>query len=107
MRLYLFLALLLVVGAALLVRRWRLDGDRRPVLAGVGLILGGMVLGSFSVSMLVYKPLLILHLAAMMLYVAGVAVYLWRKRWVVWMLGAPVVTLVIFFVIGWLVHYES
>jgi hypothetical protein len=52
--------------------------------------------------MIVYKPLMVLHIAAVLLYGYGVARYLLRRETKLPLLVAPLVTMGIFFAVAWL-----
>ncbi|WP_457596219.1 hypothetical protein [Hydrogenimonas sp.] len=99
---YLLAALFLVGFGVLLWRAWERDRDVATLLKGAGLVAAGIFFTSFARSMLVYKPLMVLHLAAVLLFWYGTVRYLLRReaRWP--LLAAPLATMALFFVVAWL-----
>jgi hypothetical protein len=80
-------------------RRWR---DPKRFLVAVGLVGSGIFFTLLTRSMIVYKPLMVIHIAATLLFWYAVALYLLRRR-VLWPLfAAPAVTMALFFAVAWL-----
>jgi hypothetical protein len=99
---YLLAALLLIAFGVMLWRAWRLDRDVTALLKGAVLVGAGVFLSAFARSMLVYKPLMVLHIAATLLYWYALLLYLTRRE-VKWpFLVAPVATALLFFAVAWL-----
>ena len=90
-------ALLLLASGMAIWYAWRRDRDLKRLAIGVGWVVVGYVLIALGRSMLVYRPLLILHIAALLLYGWAVGLYLWRGR-LHWALAAPFLTAALFFV---------
>lgn|GEM_PF-1225822 len=101
-KLYVAAALALIGFGYLLWRGWREDRDLSTLLKGAALVLAGIFFTSVSRTMLVYTPLMVLHLAATLLFWYGTVLYLVRRdlKWP--LLAAPAVTMAIFFVVAWM-----
>ena len=100
-RLYLLAALFLVAYGVMLYRAWRSDRSIAELFKGLGLIALGFLFSAFTRSMLAYEPLMVLHIAALLLYWYAVALYLLQRRILLWLLAAPAVTSGLFFFVAW------
>ncbi len=98
---YVAAALLLIAFGIMLYRAYMQERDLSVLLKGGAMIGAGFFFISFSRSMIVYKPLMILHIAMVILYGYGVVLYLLRRETKVALLGAPVVSLALFFIVAW------
>ncbi|RUM45581.1 MAG: hypothetical protein DSY46_02550 [Hydrogenimonas sp.] len=92
------IVLLLLVGV--LYRSYQKNRDLRGIAIAVGLIVGGIFFISFARSMIVYKPLMVLHIALTLLYWYALVIYLIRQRLHYYLLLAPLFTIAAFFLIG-------
>ncbi|WP_456451281.1 hypothetical protein [Hydrogenimonas sp.] len=72
------------------------------LLEGAALVGTGIFLTSFARSMIVYKPLMVLHIAATMLFWYGLILWLVRReiKWAFF--TAPAVTAALFFLVAWI-----
>ncbi len=103
---YLLPALILILFVGLLYRAYATSKEPAVLLKGAGLIVLGLFFALFLCSMIVYVPLMILHLAATIVYWSGVALYLLKGRLNFWLLVPPAVTLLLFFGAAWIVGGE-
>ena len=100
-RIYLLAALFLLAFGMMLYRTWRADRDMAALFKGIGLIALGFLFLAFTRSMLAYEPLMVLHIAALLLYWYAVARYLLQRYILFWLLSAPAVTTALFFFVAW------
>ena len=98
---YIAAALALLAMGALVLGAWRRTGDWRMLLKGAVLVGVGALFVSLSRSMIVYVPLMVLHLAAVILYWIGAVAYLLGRRFHPALLAAPWVTAALFFAVAW------
>ena len=98
---YLLAALVIVGYGILLWRSWREDRDILILVKGTGMVGVGIFFIAFTRSMSVHKPLMVLHLAATLLFWYATLLYLVRReiRWLLFL--APVVTMALFFIVAW------
>ncbi len=99
---YILAALLLLAFGALLYRAYMERKEATILFKGVVLVVAGIFFVTFSRSMIVYKPLMVLHIAAVLLYGWGVILYLTRREMKVSLLAAPLATMALFFVVAWI-----
>lgn len=92
---------LLLLGAALWLK-FRRTRNWKQLFLGAGMIAVTLFFTIFTKTMLVYKPLMVVHLALSLLAWWGVMLYLWRERLVLWALLSPLVTLLLFFATAYL-----
>ncbi len=97
---YLLFAFTLVILGTLLYTRYSRSHDIRYLLYGFGWILIAVIFTYATKILFVYKPLLVLHLALLILCWRGVVVYITQKR-VAWpLLLAPSISLIMFVAIA-------
>ena len=99
---YVLAALLLLAFGGLLYRAYRERRDAIMLIKGTALVGAGIFFVAFARSMIVYKPLMVLHIAAVLLYGWGVVLYLTRREVKVPMLAAPLATMALFFAVAWI-----
>ncbi|WP_456449537.1 hypothetical protein [Hydrogenimonas sp.] len=99
--LYVVAALVLLGYATLLYRAYREGRDVFFLLKGLGLMGAGSFFVSFVRTMIVYKPLMVLHIAATILFWYALLVYLIRGRVHGLFFAAPLVSMTLFFVVAW------
>ncbi|WP_353662978.1 hypothetical protein [Hydrogenimonas sp. SS33] len=99
---YILAALVLLAFGTLLYRAYRQSGDLAVLLKGTALVGAGFLFVAFTRSMIVYKPLMVLHIAMILLYGYGVTVYLLQGRVRPFFLAAPLASLALFFAVAWL-----
>jgi len=99
---YLLAASLLLLFGWMLYRAFMADREVATLLRGGAMIAAGFFFIAFTRTMIVYKPLMVLHIAAVLLYGYGVARYLLRRETKLPLLVAPLVTMGIFFAVAWL-----
>ncbi len=99
---YLLAASILLAFGMMLYRAYAEERDMTTLLKGAVLIGIGIVFTAFSRSMIVYKPLMVLHIALTLLYWYGVVRYLVRREMNVPFLVAPLASIVLFFAVAWM-----
>ncbi|WP_201353559.1 hypothetical protein [Hydrogenimonas urashimensis] len=99
--LYVAAALLFLLFGLLLYRAYARERDVSMALKGAAMIGAGFFFIAIVRSMIVYKPLMILHIAAVFLYGYGVVRYLLARETRIVLLAAPLVSILLFFVTAW------
>lgn len=99
--LYFAAALMLLFYGVLLYRSYISDRRIGTVVIGIFLIFGASFFTAFTRTMLVYKPVMIVHIALTLLCWYGVAIYLLRRRFNLWLLFSPVASIAFFFFAAW------
>ncbi len=98
---YILAASLLLLFGWLLYRAYMIDRDMTTLLRGGAMIGAGFFFVAFTRTMLVYKPLMVLHIAAILLYGWGVVRYLLRRETTIGLLVAPLLSMALFFAVAW------
>ena len=98
---YFAAALLLLLFGWLLVRAYREERDVSVLLKGGAMIGAGFFFIAFSRTMIVYKPLMVLHIAMVLLYGYGVVRYLVGRETNRLLLAAPLASMGLFFAVAW------
>ena len=96
-----FAALVLILYGALLYLGYRNDRDIRHLTVGIGLVAMAVFFTAFSRTMLVYKPIMIAHIALTILCWYATARYIILRVFNPWQLFSPLVTIGFFFLIAW------
>ena len=98
MRLYIFMALVLLAVILLLYIKYRETGDSKLLLRYAGAVGIAVFFTYVSKVIFVHKPVFIVHLALLFLSWIGVFYYLFKDRLILWFLLSPLAT-TLFFVI--------
>jgi len=96
---YLLGAVALIALGAWLWYDWRRWHDPKRFMIAIALVGAGLFFTLLTRSMLVYKPLMLLHMASLLLYGAGAVRFLAGGR-LHPILTAPLVTSILFFLFG-------
>ncbi|BDY12264.1 hypothetical protein [Hydrogenimonas cancrithermarum] len=99
--LYVAAALVLLFYGALLYRVYLTDRRIETTAIGLVLIFGASFFTAFTRTMLVYKPIMVVHIALTLLCWYGVAIYLLYRRFNLWLLLSPAATIAAFFFVAW------
>jgi len=98
---YLLAALFLLALGTLLVRAYRADRSVSTLLTGVSLIGVAAFFTAFIRTMIVYKPLMVLHIALTLYCWYGVVLYLLKRRVEPYALLSPAVSILLFFFVAY------
>ncbi len=98
---YALASLVLIAYGVLLYRGYRNDGDLKRLAIGIGLVAMALFYTGFSRTMLVYKPIMIGHIALTILCWYATARYILFRVFNPWQLFSPLVTIGLFFFIAW------
>lgn len=98
MRLYIFLALLLVIAILILYFRYQKEHDFKKLLSYGAALALVIFFTYFSKVILVHKPVFIVHLALLILSWIGLLLYIVKDRLIWWFILAPGAT-TLFFII--------
>lgn len=85
----------------LLVRAYRVDGRIETVATGVAIIAAAAFYTAFTRTMIVYKPIMVLHMALTLYSWYGVFVYLLKRRLEPVALLSPLGSIALFFLLAW------
>lgn len=99
---YVLAALILLLFGVLLYKAYIDDREVATLLKGAAMIAAGFFFTTFSRSMIVYKPLMVLHIALTLLYWYGVVLYLLRRDVKISFLAAPLASMTLFFLVAWI-----
>ncbi|WP_457595193.1 hypothetical protein [Hydrogenimonas sp.] len=101
MLLYLLAALFLLALGTLLVWAYRADRRAATLLTGAALIALGAFFTGFARTMIVYKPLMVLHIALTLYCWYAVILYLLRRKLELHALFSPAVSMLLFFLVAY------
>ncbi len=94
---YLLAGAFIAVISVLLVRAYRSDRSISTLLVGVGLIAAASFYTAFTRTMIVYKPIMVLHIALTLYSWYGVFLYLLKRRLDPYAILSPLGTVLLFF----------
>ncbi len=100
MVLYILAALFLLVTAVLLWRAYRSDGELSTLVLGVVFICTVLFYSSFTKSMIVYKPIMVLHIALTLYSWYGLYLYLLKRRIDLYAILSPLGSIALFFLVA-------
>ncbi len=100
MALYLFAGLSLLLIAVLSIRAYRIDKDATTLVVGLALTAAAAFYTGFTRTMLVYKPIMVLHIALTLYCWYGVFLYLLKRKIDFYALFSPLGTIALFFLVA-------
>ena len=98
---YSIASIVLIFYGVILYRGYRADRDLHRLAVGTGLVLMASFFTGFSRTMLVYEPIMILHLALTLLCWYATARYILFRRFNPWQIFSPLATIGLFFLVAW------
>ncbi len=101
MKIYILAAIVLILYGFLIYQGYKRDHDLQRLAIGVGLVLMASFFTGFSRTMIVYKPIMIAHIALTLLCWYAVARYILLRIFNPWQLFSPLATIGLFFLVAW------
>ncbi len=98
MRLYIFLALILTVLLLILYIKFKKGEKGQNLLHFLSAIAVAMFFTYISKTIIVHKPIFIVHLALLLLSWGSVFYYVIKEKLILWFLLAPLATTLFFFI---------
>ncbi len=98
---YLLAGAFILLLAVLLARAYRSDRQITTLLIGAGIIAAAAFYTAFTRTMIVYKPIMVLHIALTLYSWYGVILYLLKRRLEPVALLSPLGTILLFFIVAY------
>ncbi len=101
MALYLLAGVFLLLLAFLLIRAYRVDRSFSTLFIGAALIAAALFYSGFTRSMIVYKPIMVLHIALTLYSWYSVFLYLVKRRIDLYGILSPLGSIALFFLVAY------